>query len=160
VRQIHGQVVRLLLDAGNHHQRFAEVRLRLARCVRQWHEHLLAVQRRRTHVVLHDRVAARETVLFLQPLENPLRAVSLFSWPLLVVVQNGVDDAQPRPQLRPLDRLLPLVTGRHRVLQHLPHRISRKPKLPGYRPLTPAFDSNRSPNTSVNLHLEHPSGVP
>lgn len=25
---------------------------------------------------------------------------------------------------------------RHRVLQHLPYRISRKPKLPGYRPLT------------------------
>jgi hypothetical protein len=49
---------------------------------------------------------------------------------------------------------------RHRVLQHLPYRISRKPKLPGYRPLTLAFDSNCTPNTPVYLHLEHPSGVP
>jgi hypothetical protein len=35
--------------------------------------------------------------------------------------------------------------------------ISRQPKLPGYRPLTPALDSNRSPYTSIDLHLVHPS---
>jgi len=86
--------------------------------------------------------------------------MSLLEWSLLVVVQDGVYDAQPWPQLRPLDRLLSLVAWRHRVLQHLPYCISRKPKLPGYRPLTLALDSNRSPYTSVNLHLEHPSGVP
>ena len=86
--------------------------------------------------------------------------MTLLDWPLLVVAQNGVDDAQPRPQLGPLDRLLTLVAGRHRVLQHLPYRISRKPKLPGYRPLTLTLDSNCSPNTTINLHLEHPSGVP
>ena len=34
VRQIHGQIVRLLLHAGNHYQRFAEVHLCLARRVR------------------------------------------------------------------------------------------------------------------------------
>ena len=53
----------------------------------------------------------------------------------------------------------PLVARRHRVLQHLPYRLSRKSKLPGYRSLTPALNTNRTPHTSVYLHLEHPSGV-
>lgn len=64
MRQIHGQVMRLLLDAGNHHQRFAEIRLRLAGRVHQRHKHLLTAQRRRAHVVLHDRVAAWELMFF------------------------------------------------------------------------------------------------
>src|ERR1019366_3588617 len=67
---------------------------------------------------------------------------------------------QPRPQLGPLDRLLTLVAWRHSVLQALPYRLSRKTKLPGYRSLTPALDTNRTPYTPVYLHLEHPSGVP
>ena len=160
MRQVHRQVVRLLLNAGDHHHRFAEVRLRLARRMRQRHEHLLTAQRRRSHVVLHDGVAAGELMLFLQPVEDPPGRVPLLGWPLLVVVQNRVDHAQPRPQLGPLDRLLPLVAGRHRVLQHLPHRLSRKPELPGYRSLTPALNTNRTTYTPVYLHLEHPSGVP
>jgi hypothetical protein len=56
--------------------------------------------------------------------------------------------------------LLPLVAWWHRVLQHLPHRLSRKTKLPGYCSLTPALNTNRPPYTPVYLHLEHPSGVP
>ncbi len=43
VRQIHRQVVRLLLHSGDHHQRFAEVRLCFARRMRQRNEHLPAV---------------------------------------------------------------------------------------------------------------------
>src|ERR1019366_4430302 len=158
--QVHRQVVRLLFHAGNHHQRFAEVRLCFARRMRQRNEHLPAVQLRRPHVVLHDRVAANETVLFLQPLKDPLRCVPLLRRSLLVIFQNGVDHTQPRPQLGTLDRLLSLVAWRHRVLQHLPYRLPRKPKIPGYRSLTPALDTNRPPYTPVYFHLEHPSGVP
>ncbi len=66
----------------------------------------------------------------------------------------------PRPQLGPLDRLLPLVAWRHSVLQHLPYRIPRQPKLSGYRSLTPALNSNRTTYPPIYLHLEHPSGVP
>jgi hypothetical protein len=90
----------------------------------------------------------------------PLRRVPLLRRPLLVIVQNGVDHAQPRTKLGPLDRLLSLVAWRHSVLQHLPYRLSRKSKLPGYRSLTPALNTNRTPYTPVYLHLEHPSGVP
>ena len=114
--------------------------------------------RRRT--VLYVRVSARETVLFLQPLKDPLRSVPLLRGSQLVIFQDGVNYAEPRTQLGPLDRLLTLVAWRHRVLEHLPYRLSRKSKLPGYRSLTPALNTNRTPYTSVYLHLEHPSGVP
>jgi hypothetical protein len=98
-------------------------------------------------------------MFFSQPIENPLRRMPLLRRPLPVVVQNGIDDAYPGPQLGPPDRLLPPVAGRHSKLQHLTYRLSRQPELPGYRTLTPALDTNRPPNTTVYLHLEHPSGV-
>src|ERR1019366_3952083 len=122
--------------------------------------HLLRPQPVRAHVVLHDGVAAEERVLGPQPLEDPLRRVSLPGWPPLVVFQNRVDRAQPWPQLRTLHRLLTLVPGRHRVAQHLPYRLPRYPKLQGDRTLTPALNPNRTPHTPVELHLVHPSGVP
>jgi hypothetical protein len=50
-------------------------------------------------------------VLLAQPLENPLRGVPLFCWSLFVFLQNGVDDAHPRPQFGLLDWLLTLVPG-------------------------------------------------
>jgi hypothetical protein len=59
-----------------------------------------------------------------------------------------------------LDRLLPLVAWRHRILQHLPYRLPRQPKIPGYRSLTPALNTNRPTYTPIYLHLKHPSGVP
>ena len=126
----------------------------------QGNEHLPAVQLRRPHVVLHDRIAAREPVLCLEPLEDPLRCVPLLGRPPLVIFQNGVDHTQPRPQLGPPDRLLPLIAWRHREPQHLAHCLPRQPKLPGHRSLTPALHTYRSPYTPVYLHLEHPSGVP
>jgi len=118
------------------------------------------MQRRRTHIVLDDGVAAAEPVFFSEPIEYPLRRVPLSGWPPLVFFQNGVNHAQPRAQLGPLHRLLPLVTRRHRVAQHLPHRLSRYPKLPRYRPLTSPLNQNRSPHPPIELHLVHPSGVP
>src|ERR1039458_3839706 len=80
--------------------------------------------------------------------------------PLLVVVQNGVDYAQPWTKLGPLDRLLPLVPWRHRVLQHLPYRLSRKPQLLRSGSRSPPLNTTPPPYTPVYLHLEHPSGVP
>jgi hypothetical protein len=42
VRQIEHEEVRLLLHAADHHHRLAEIGLRMARRMRQRHEHLLA----------------------------------------------------------------------------------------------------------------------
>ena len=75
VRQIEGHEVRLLLDAGNHHQRFAEIGLRLARRMAERHEHLLTAELGGAHIVLHDRVTARVVVLGAKPLEDPLGRV-------------------------------------------------------------------------------------
>jgi hypothetical protein len=160
MRHIHRQIVSLLFDAGYHNQCLAEVYLCLARRMGQRHKHLPGAELFATNIVLHDRVAAREPVFFLQPLEDPLRRMPLLNRPLLVIAQNGIDDTQPRAELGLLDRLLALVTWRHSVLQHLPHCVSRQAKLSGHRTLTLALDSYRSPNSSVDLHLEHPSGVP
>src|SRR5450755_2460997 len=152
--------MRLLLHSGHHHQRLTEVSLCLACRVRQRNEHLLATQLLPMHVVLHDRVAAREPMLFSEPLEDPLRGMTLPRWPLLVFFKNLVDYAQPRPKLRPLHWLLPPVAGRHRVAQHLAHHLPRYAELPRYTPLTPAFNQYRSSYSPIDLHPEHPSGVP
>jgi len=149
VRQVEGHEVRLLLHAGNHHLRFTEVRLRLARRVRQRDEHLLAADLRRAHIVLHNRVAAGVAVLGAKPFEDALGRVSLLLRPLLVVLEDRVDRALPRAELRPPHRLLPLVARRRRILQHLPYCFTRQPKLPGNRSPAPAFHKNRPPHSCV-----------
>jgi hypothetical protein len=78
-------------------------------------------------------------MLLPQPVEDPLRRVPLLGWAVLVFFQNGVDYAEPRPQLGPFDRLLPLVAWRHRIPQHLAYGLARDPKLLRYRTLTPAL---------------------
>jgi hypothetical protein len=72
-----------------------KVRLRLTRRVRQRHEHLSATHMLAADLVLDARVAAAEPVLGLQAVEDPLGRVLLLGWSLLVVLKDGVDDAQP-----------------------------------------------------------------
>jgi hypothetical protein len=64
MRKVYGQIVRLALHPGNDYQRLAEIRLCFARRMHQRHKHLLAAQRRRAHIILHDRVAAAKPMLF------------------------------------------------------------------------------------------------
>ena len=84
VRQIEALEVRLLLDAGDHHQRFAEIGLRVSRRMRQRHEYFLVLQPRLAHVILHDGVAAAKGVLGFQPVPDPLGRV-----PLLLRLRSG-----------------------------------------------------------------------
>jgi len=160
VGQVHHQVVRLPLHTGNHRKGFAEVHLRLARCVDQRHEHLPSTQRCRPHVVLDDRVAAVKPVLFPKPVEDPLGCMPLLYRSLPVIFQDGVDDAQPRPQLRSLHRLHPLISRRNRIAKHLLDRLARDPELPRYLSLAPSLHQHQTPHTPIELHSEHPSGVP
>jgi hypothetical protein len=53
--------------------RLAEIRLAVAGPMAQRHEHLAAPQRRRCHILPHDRVAAGIAFLSPQPLKNPPR---------------------------------------------------------------------------------------
>ena len=115
MRQIEALEVRLLLDACNHHQRFAEIGLCISRRMRQRHEHLLVLQPRLAHVILHHRVAASKGVLGLQPVPDPLGRVALLLRLRLVIHQNLIDDSQPWPQLRPHHRLLPCIARRQNI---------------------------------------------
>ena len=125
VRQVDREVVRLALLATDDHQCLAKIGLRRARSMRQRNEHLPAALRRDPHVVLHDRVAAGECVLRPQPIEDPLRRMLLLGRLALVLFENGVDHAHPRPQLGPLRRFFPPVARRNRIPQHLAYRYAR-----------------------------------
>ncbi len=59
-----------------------------------------------------------------------------------------------------LDRLLALITRRHRIPQHLPNRLTRNPKLTCYRSLTSPIHQYCAPYAPINIHEIHPSGVP
>src|SRR6185312_9451938 len=149
----------LQLNPGHHGQRLAKVGLRLPGRVRQRHEHLLSARPARPHVVLHDGVAAPVAVLLTQPVEDPLRRMPLLCRPPLILLQHGVDHARPLIQLRPPRRLFPPVARRHRIAQHLAHRLAGQPKLRRHTPLALAFHHHRSPHPTVELHSVHPPGV-
>ena len=76
--EIDDEVVRLRQYPADLHLRLAEVRLSMPWRMGQRHEHLALRGPLQTHVVLNDRVAAREAVLVPQPLEDPLGRVPLF----------------------------------------------------------------------------------
>jgi len=71
--------------------RVAKIRLRVARAMAQWHEHLAGAQRGPCHILAHDRVSAGKSFFVPQPLENPLRRVTLLLVDAAIVFQDLVD---------------------------------------------------------------------
>jgi len=63
-------------------------------------------------------------------------------------------------QFRPARRLLPPIAWRHRIPQHLADRLASQLELPGRFAFTHFVDDDRSPNTRIQLHCVHLSGVP
>src|ERR1700722_255806 len=124
------------------------------------HKHLALTQLPEPHIVLHDRVAARVAVLVAQPLEDPLGRVALLPAFRLVAFQDLVDGSGPGIQLGPTHRLLPPIARRHRVPQHLPHRLASQSELLGRLALAHLVDDDRSPHSRIQLHCVHLSGVP
>jgi hypothetical protein len=128
--------------------------------MRERHEHFPLTQLPEPHVVLHDRIAARVGVLVAQPLEDALGGVTLLLAFRLVLFQDLIDGADPGVQFRPARRLLPPIAWRHRIPQHLADRVTSQPELPGRLAFTHFVDDDRSPNTRIQLHCVHLSGVP
>ena len=62
VRQIEGKEMGLLFDAPDDNRRLSEVGLRVAWRMRQRHEHLATAPFARSDVILHDGVAASESM--------------------------------------------------------------------------------------------------
>ena len=71
MRQIERKEVGFLLDPADHHQRFAEISLGMARGVVQRDKHLPPTAQLIAHVILDDGVAAGEPVLVSKPIKNP-----------------------------------------------------------------------------------------
>ena len=104
MRQIEHEEAGLLLDAADHHHRFTEIGLRMARRMRQRHEDFLAALIPLAHVILDDRIAAGEATLVTQPIEHTLGGMALLARHLHVRIEPLVDRRHKRIQLRPPDR--------------------------------------------------------
>ena len=122
----------------------------------EWHEHLTRPKPLLTNVVLHDGVAARETVLVPEAVEDALRSVPLLAVAGPIVFQDPIDDSRERTQLWPPRRRASAIPWRHRERQHLTDRLAVYTKHPrglaGAHPL----DMTRPPNPCVQLHPIHP----
>ena len=126
----------------------------------EWHEHLTRPKPLLTNVVLHDGVAARETVLVPEAVEDALRRVPLLAVAGPIVFQDPIDDSRERTQLWPPRRRASAIPRRHRERQHLTDRLAVYTKHPrglaGAHPL----DMTRPPNPCVQLHPIHPPRLP
>jgi hypothetical protein len=75
----------------------------------------------RTHRLLDDRQTAVELVLAYQPIEDPLRRMSLLPGGFLILFEDLVNDRQKPVQLPLRPGLLQLIPDRLLVLQN-PHQ--------------------------------------
>ena len=123
VGQVQDETVGLALHPADDHQGLAEVALGVARRVGQRHEHLPCPTAMLPDVVLDDGVSALEAVLVPEPLEDALGRVPLLPGNAMIIVQNLVYDAGVGLKLRAPRWALSPVARRHRVGQHLAHRV-------------------------------------
>ena len=158
MRQDRAEEGHLLAPAPHLDHRLAEVDLGMARRVMQRNEGLARRLAAGPDIVLHDRVAAREPVLVLQPLEDPIRRVPLLARHIRVRVrlQDRVDDAGEALQLRPPHRLRPAIARRRRVAQHLLHCPPVDAEPPARLAVAQTLLDNRKSNRRIELHAVHP----
>ena len=152
VRQADGQKVRLACNARDHGQRLTKVGLAMAGWVRKRHEHLLVAQPPLVHVVFDDGLAPGECVLRLQPLEDALGRVTLLLGNRRIGVQHLIDDPGERIELRTPRRLCPAIPWRHRVFEHLAHRVPVHTEPTRRFPDAHSLDVTSTPHPCVQLH--------
>ncbi len=91
-----------------------------------------------------------------QPLEDPLGGVPLLAMYLPVLLQDPVDDTDEGIQLGASRWPAAAVAWRHRVRQHLVHRLAIDPEDPRRLPLAHPIDKTGPPNTRIQIHRVHP----
>ena len=131
----------------------------MAGIVPQRQEHFALPLTLPPHIVLHDGQAADMAVLGAQPLEDPLRGVPLLRWMALIILQDLIDDADERVQLRPYRRVATPVPGRNREGKHLRYRPRIKPKPPSRLTTAQTLNPHRMADLPVKLHALHPSAL-
>ena len=154
VRQVEDEEVRLLLDAADNHNRLAEIGLGVPGRMGQRHKHLPAAPFALPHVILHDRVAAGETVLVPEPLEHPLGRMALLAMDIEIAFQPAIDDLGEPVQLRALDRCRAAVTRRHRERHDLVDGVARDVEMTRRCALAHAVGTGQ-PNLSIKFHGIH-----
>ena len=159
VRQVEREEVGCPLDPADHHRRFAEISLGMARLVMQRDKHLPPAALLLAHVILDDGVAASEPVLVPQPIKNPLGRVTLLAVLANIVAQPLVDDLGEPVQLRPLDRHRPPIPRRYRKAQHLLHALARNPKMTCRLARTHPVPKGET-NLQIQFHGENPPALP
>src|SRR3954453_24164798 len=156
VRQVHRKEVDLALSPGDLRQCLAKVALRMPSIVPHRHKNLALPQPTRQNVVFHNGDPAGVAVLVAKPFEDPLRVMSLFLRPTLILRQDGVDDPGERIQLRARRRPAPPIPRRNRKRQHLRYRPRVDPVSPRRFPPAQTLNLNRITNLSIKLHALHP----
>ena len=114
--------------AADDGQGLAKINLGVAGRMRQRNKHLPPALSDTADVVLHNGDLARKAVLITQPLEYPLRCVTLLLRTILILFQDTVDNTDERIELRADRRPRPDITRWHRIAQHLPDRARVDPK--------------------------------
>jgi hypothetical protein len=160
VRQVEAEEMDLPLLAPDHRHRLAEIGLPMPGRMGQRDKHLPPLQPPLPDIGLHDRLAAREAVLGLEPLKDAPRRVPLLARPRPVLLQDPVNDAGEPIQLGPHRWFAAPVARRHRKPQHLRHRLRVDPKLPRRLPLAHPLHMTGTPNPRIQIHSLHPSGLP
>ena len=146
VGQVQDKAVGFPLDTADDHQGLAEVALRVARRMGQRDEHLPGLTATLSYIVLDRGVSAVEPILVPQPLEDALCCVSLLPGTPEVVLQEPVNDAGVGRELGLPGRILPAITRRDRIGQHLAHRVPVQTEHPGCLPHAHPLHHHRPAN--------------
>ena len=128
--------------------------------MRQRNVHLPCPQTPLAHVVLDYRVLAGKLVLRSQALVDALGGVTLLPRKTAVILQYPVDHTPVRVQLRPARRRSSTIPGRHRILEHLAHRVPVQPEHASGLPRAHTIHHAGPAQPRVHLHLVHPSHLP
>ena len=119
VRQRDDKKVYLPGHAADHRPSLAKIRLRVTRRVRQRDKRLLHPLTAWMHIIPHRRIAAIKATLLAQPIINPLDRMALLLRRPYVVVQDLVDKADMRIELRTTRRQTLAIPRRRRMRHHL-----------------------------------------
>ena len=160
VGQIQDEVVGLLLHPADDHQGLAEVALGMAWRLGERHEHLPRPAAVLPHIVLDRGVSTAKPVLVPQPLEDALRGVALLLGDVVILLQDLADDSGIGLQLGTLGRALPPVARRHRIGQHLAHRVPVQPERPRRLPEANPLHHHCHADPQIYVHSVHPSHHP
>ena len=124
--------------------------------MRQRNKHLPPALSDTADVVLHNGDLARKAVLITQPLEYPLRCVTLLLRTILILFQDTVDNTDERIELRADRRPRPDITRWRRIAQHLPDRARVDPKTTNRFALAQTLNHYRVANPPIQFHSLHP----